>query len=68
MRIDGGVCSGDRSRARIETPGGKFKDGVNLLPRDVELFHDFLDAGSSFKVFEYSGHRHPGIAENPCAV
>jgi len=62
------ICSGGRGRDRIETACSKFKDRVNLLPRDVEQVGDFFDAGSGFKVFEYGGHGHPGMVENPCAA
>lgn len=46
----------------------KFKNRINLFPRDVELLDDFLDGGSSFKVFKYGGDGHPGIAKHPCAA
>src|SRR6266849_3156880 len=66
MSIHRGICSGDADR--IKAAGGKFKYRVDLFPRDVELFDDFLDGGSSFEVFEHGGHRHPGIAKHPCAA
>src|SRR6266700_2801834 len=51
MSIHGGVCSGDGDGDRIKAAGGKLKDRVDLFPRDIELLDDFLDGGSSFKVF-----------------
>ena len=35
---------------RIKTAGGKFKYGIDLLPRDVELLDDFFYGGAGFKV------------------
>jgi len=40
MSIDGGICSGDAGR--IKAAGCKFQYCVDLFPRDVELFDDFL--------------------------
>src|ERR1700693_2523068 len=57
-----------RDRDRIKAAGGKFKDRVDLRPRNVELLDDFFDGGSGFKVFEHGGHGHPGIAKYPCAI
>jgi len=58
------MCSGDRDR--IKAARGKFKDRVDLLPRDVELLDDFFYGSPGFKVFEHGGNRHPGIAKYPC--
>src|SRR6266852_1360607 len=66
MSIDGGICSGDAGR--IKAAGCKFQYCIDLFPRDVELFDDFLDGGSRFEVFEYGGNWHPGIAEHPRAA
>src|SRR5258708_38835720 len=66
MSIHRGICIGGTDR--IKAAGGKFKYRVDLFPRDVELFDDFLYGGSSFEVFEHGGHRHPGIAKHPCAA
>jgi len=58
----------NRSGGRVQAPGGEFKYGLNLLPRQVELVDDFVKGGSGFKVLEDGGHGHPGIAEHPCSA
>ncbi len=59
-----------RSRGCVhrETPGGEFKNRVDLLPRQVELLNDLVDAGTGFQVVEDGGHGHSGIAKHPCAT
>src|SRR5437763_16696308 len=52
----------------VETPGGELKNRVDLLPRQVELLNDLVDAGTGFQVVEDGGHRHSGIAKHPCAT
>jgi hypothetical protein len=46
---------------RIETASRELEHGDNLLSRNIEPFHDLVDGGSGFEVFEHGGHRHPRI-------
>lgn len=53
---------------RIETPGGEFKHGTYLFPRQVELLHDLIYAGSSFEILKHGGNGHPSTAKHPSAA
>src|ERR1035438_8789947 len=59
------TCCAHRNRRRVEAAGSKFKDRLNLLPRDIVLLHDLLDARTHLEVFKDRGDRHTGIAKNP---
>lgn len=43
MRIRRRYCA-DGNRRRVETAGGEFEHGLNLLPGYVKLLDDFLYA------------------------
>ena len=66
MRIRPAGYTG-RNRWRVEATRRKFKNRFNLLPRDIVLLDDFLNARTYFEVFKDRGDRHPGIAEHPRA-
>jgi hypothetical protein len=42
----------------FETACSKIQDCYDLFPRQVEPFHDVLDAGSRFEIFEDRSNRH----------
>src|SRR5579862_210218 len=51
----------------IETAGGEFDHRLHLFPvQPIEPFHNVVDIGPGFQIFEDSGHRHPGTLQNPC--
>ena len=50
--------SAHRDRRRIETAGRKVEYGLNLLPRHMVLFDDFLDARTQFETFKHRSDRH----------
>jgi len=56
------------NRRSVEAAGGKFKNRLNLLPSDIVLLDDFLDARTHFEVFKNRSNRHPGVLENPGAA
>src|SRR5580658_11175527 len=53
---------------RVKTASRELQHGDNLLSRNVEPFHDLVHVRSSFEVFKYRGHRHPGVLKHPCAA
>ena len=61
---DWGSLSGSR---RLEALRDKFQDRYDLFPRDVKLFHDFLDA-QILQVLDHRGNGQPGILEHPRAA
>jgi hypothetical protein len=67
MRIRRRRCAG-KYGGRVQAAGGKFEDGLNLLPCDVELVNDFVYGSSGLKVLEDGGHGHAGIAKHPSAA
>ena len=68
MRFRPASGCANRNRWRVEAAGGKFENSLNLLPCDVILLDDLLDARSQFEVFKDSGHGHSRIAEHPLAA
>ena len=61
----GSALIGEDGSGRIKASRGEFKNRVNLLARNIELFDDFLNARAGFEVFEDGGYRHPGITKYP---
>ncbi len=57
------VCNWSR-----KSLSGKTQYGRNLLPSHVKPFHDFINGGSSHKVFKDCGHWHTRATKNPCAT
>ena len=51
----------------LEALRHKLKHRCDLLPRHVELFHDFFDA-QIFKILDDCGNRQPGVLKNPRAA
>ncbi len=58
----------DGHRGRVEATSGKFKNRLNLLPRDVVLLDDFLDARTNFEVFKDCSDGHSGVLKHPRAA
>jgi len=58
-----------RRRSRVKAAGGKFDSRLNLLAiQPLKPFHDVLDIGSGFQIFEDDGDRHAGTTEYPGAA
>ncbi len=49
-------------------PRGEIKHGRNLLARQMEPLHDFVDSGSGFQVFKHDGQRHSCVLKHPGAA
>jgi hypothetical protein len=67
MRMNRRTCIQRRGRC-VQTASSEFQHSLNLLPRHIELIHDFVDRGARLKVLENSGNRHPCIAKHPRAA
>src|SRR5678815_703403 len=67
MSISKNSCT-NRNRRRVEAPRGKFEHCLDLLPRHMKLFDDFLDARTRLKIFKNRSHWHSGIAKHPRAA
>src|SRR5580693_46917 len=53
----------------IETAGGKLNNRLDLFAvQPVEPFHNVVDIGPRFQIFEDGGDRHPCTLQNPCAA
>src|SRR5712691_12923438 len=64
----GSALIGEDGSGRVKASRGEFKNRVNLLARNIELFDDFLNARAGFEVFEDGGYRHPCITKYPRSV
>ena len=49
----------------FKTACSKIQDCCDLFPRQVEPFHNVLDAGSCFEIFEDRSDRHARATEDP---
>jgi hypothetical protein len=52
----------------IQAARSKHKHCLNLLPRHIELTHDFVDRSPNLKILEDSRNRHPRIAKHSSAA
>jgi hypothetical protein len=52
---------------RFRAVSGELQDGLDLLTRDAEFLHQFIDA-HVLKVLEHRRNGSPGSPENPCSA